>query len=182
MAKALGAGHVVGVCSAKNADFVLAQGADAVLDYHSHRIGDKDAKTMDGKSLPAAGFDVVYDTATNSGGQEDYLAAGTSLLRADTEVGGQYVALNGGLSMWLRYATGTQQKNRHLFLTNMNTADLELVASLATPTSDTTSAKIAPRVCSVFPFTPKGLSEGFSLLQSRRTVGKICFDMRASSE
>ena len=61
IAKALGAREIVGVASGKNAEMVRAQGADRVVDYQTQRLEDEPAD-----------YDVVYDTATNSGAREDY--------------------------------------------------------------------------------------------------------------
>ena len=59
LAKALGAKEVVGVCSGRNAEMVKALGADRVIDYQTQRLADEPAD-----------YDVVYDTATNSGAGE----------------------------------------------------------------------------------------------------------------
>ena len=69
LAKALGAREIVGVASGKNAQMVLAQGADRVIDYQTQRVEDEPAD-----------YDVVYDTATASGAGEDYRASGRARL------------------------------------------------------------------------------------------------------
>jgi len=62
LARALGAKNIVGVCSGKNKDLVLGQGAHAVVDYTVDNFWENNLEK----------YDVVYDTATNSGGGEDY--------------------------------------------------------------------------------------------------------------
>ncbi|KAF0692928.1 Aste57867_16039 [Aphanomyces stellatus] len=93
LAKAMGASEVVGVCSKKNEEFVKSLGADRIIDYQTQSIGDGNDKH----------FDFVYDTATNSGGGEDYLTSAKAVLKDPTK---HHVALNGPLSMWLRKLTG----------------------------------------------------------------------------
>jgi NADPH:quinone reductase-like Zn-dependent oxidoreductase len=61
IAKALGAREIVGVASGKNAEMVRAQGAARVVDYQTQRLADEPAD-----------YDVVYDTATNSGARGDH--------------------------------------------------------------------------------------------------------------
>ena len=122
-------------------------------------------------------FDVIYDCATNSGGGENYKE---QALRCLKRPGGQYVAINGALGMWLRLFSGWGQKqNEHLFLTNVNTADLEHLSSLVdTPgTSCDAPTAVRPYVCRLMPFSDAGVEEGFTLLKSRRTVGKIVFEI-----
>ena len=74
IAKALGAGRVVGVCSGKNRELVLANGADAVVDYTKENFWDMPEK-----------FDLVYDTATNSGGNEEYKLRVLSVLKTKAD-------------------------------------------------------------------------------------------------
>jgi NADPH:quinone reductase-like Zn-dependent oxidoreductase len=55
MAKALGAGRVVAVCSGRNAEWVAQCGADRVIDYTRESVLDADEK-----------FDLVYDTVATT--------------------------------------------------------------------------------------------------------------------
>merc|ERR1719320_835376 len=141
LAKSLGASEIVGVCSGKNKDMVLEQGATKVVDYTAENIKDV---------FPEEYFDVVYDTATGSGGGEDYFSISESLLKKNKKNvilnGGAWtwisyfiglqkankknVILNGGAWTWISYFIGLQKANRKLLLTNMNTADLELLSEL----------------------------------------------------
>jgi len=162
LARALGAAEVVGVCSGRNRDMVLGQGATKVVDYTVESVQDV---------YPAEYFDVVYDTATGSGGGENYFSISESLLKKNKK----NVILNGGAWTWISYFCGLQKANRRLLLTDMNTADLELLAELYN------SKKIPPPVIfKTFSLDAEGVREGFEILQSRRTVGKIVF--RISSE
>jgi len=162
LAKALGASEIVGVCSGKNKNLVLEQGATKVVDYTTENVKDV---------FPAEYFDVVYDTATGSGGGEDYFSISESLLKKNKK----NVILNGGAWTWISYFCGLQKANRRLLLTDMNTADLELLAELYN------SKQIPPPVIfKTFPLDANGIKEGFELLKSRRTVGKIVY--KISSE
>jgi len=71
------------------------------------------------------------------------------------------------------------RKNEHLFLTNVNTADLEYLASLVDAPA-ATGATVKAVIFRELPFSAAGVDEGFQLLKSRRAVGKIVFDIAAS--
>ena len=166
LAAALGATRIVAICSAQNAGFVQQQGATEVVDY-------TDTEGMREFFLNnTEKFDCVYDTATGSGGGEDYTQKTVPLLKG----GGQYVALNGGALMWLRHLTRVfKPKNQHLMITDMNAADLAEVARLL--------VKSGRRpILDTKPFTERGVKEGFENLKSRRTKGKIVFDIASSKE
>ena len=63
IAKALGAAHVVGVCSARNEEFVRSLGADATIDHTTTTLLD---------ALPGRRLDVVLDCV---GGRDQWLQA-----------------------------------------------------------------------------------------------------------
>lgn len=160
IATAMKAGHIVAVCSAKNEDIVRQHGATEVIDYNKHDIstffeseGDK--------------FDCVYDACTNSGAGEDYKDKSIALLKTD----GQYVAINGSASMWLRTFTIGHKKNQHLMMMDKSASDLDHISSLAD------EERIKPVLAKTLPFNQEAVTEGFDLLKSRRTVGKIVFDI-----
>merc|ERR1719233_2089143 len=162
LAKSLGASEIVGVCSGKNKDMVLKQGATKVVDYTKDNVKDV---------FPEEYFDVVYDTATGGGGGEDYFTISESLLKKNKK----NVILNGGAWIWTSYFTGL--KRARLLIANMNTADLELLSELYN------SKQILPPVIfKTFSLDPDGVKEGFEMLKSRRTVGKIVFRISSASE
>ena len=157
LAKALGASEIVGICSGKNRDMVMKQGATKVVDYKVEKVEDV---------FPAEYFDVVYDTATASGGGENYFSVSERLLKKDKK----NVHLNGGAWTWMSYFCGFQKANRRLVLTDMNTTDLEMLARLFN-----TKQLSAPIIAKIFHFNAQEVKEGYEQLQSRRTVGKLVF-------
>jgi len=168
IAKTLGAKEIVGVCSGKNAEVVKEMGAHRIIDYQTQSLVNE---TSD--------YDVVYDTATNSGAGENYRASGIKLLAPVTSGRRpQYVAINGGLSVWLRKFMGCEQRGTHLIITDANTKDLELLAQMV-DSGDAAPffGKLSPTICKTFPFESAAIVEGFELLKSRRAVGKIVFQM-----
>ena len=185
LGRALGAGDIVGVCSGKNADFVKKQGANEVIDYTEHNVVDYFHNKSDtfGPIDDVFKFDVIYDAASGSGGGEDYKNSCLQLLRPAVEPDkkqGQYVAINGGASMWLRMFTIGNKKNQHLFLGKPTTADLETLArwtDVGWKDENGENQKLSPVISEILPFNADNVDKGFSLLKSRRTVGKIVFDV-----
>lgn len=162
IARCLGAGQVVGVCSGRNREVVERVGAHRVVDYTAEKIEDLFGDLPDSEK-----FDVVYDAATGSGAGEAYEEASWRVLKAT----GQYVPINGGGWTWLRYFMGCQARRKHLFITNHNRADLDTISRFVEEKT------LEPVIAHTFPFTAKGVEEGFDMLKGRRTVGKIAFDM-----
>jgi NADPH:quinone reductase-like Zn-dependent oxidoreductase len=153
-------------CSGKNKDLVLGQGAHAVVDYTVDNFWEKVEK-----------YDVVYDTATNSGGGEDYKGHALKVLETRPHNDGQYVTINAATKMWLQHlccccSTG---KNQHLFLTCSTTKD---------PNDGKTveRTRLVPVLHQEFMFNKANVMKGFEQLRSRRTVGKIVFVMDGGSE
>ena len=168
IAKALGAREIVGVSSGKNAEMVRALGADRVVDYQTQRLADEPAD-----------YDVVYDTATNSGAGEDYRASGMARLAPPCGARRpQYVAINGKVTVWLRKLLGWQERDTQLILTDANTKDLEQLASMTDGTGPFgRTKKLSPIIFKTLPFEPNAVDEGFALLKSRRVVGKVVFEL-----
>merc|ERR550532_73286 len=127
LAKAMDAGYISGVCSGKNEAIVMENGATEVVDYTQGDVVEHYTK----QEVVVEKFDIVYDSASNSGGGEDYREKSLSLLKQDGSKHGQYVAINGAASMWARNFTIGQKKNEHLVVTNMNTKDLEVLSTMA---------------------------------------------------
>jgi NADPH:quinone reductase-like Zn-dependent oxidoreductase len=159
LARRMNAETIVGVCSGKNKDIVLGNGAHRVIDYTVNNFWEDDG----------AKYDVVYDTATNSGAGEDYKGHAVSVLHKK-ERHGQYVAINGGTSMWLRKFTCGVPSNQHLFLTHANTKDMNEISRFV-------NEGMRPVIQKEMTFTAEHVEEGFLMLKSRRTVGKIVFVM-----
>ena len=66
---------------------------------------------------------------------------------------------------------GWQESRVHLFLTKGNTNDYEALAKMVD------KHQIKPVIASKAPFSEVNVKKGFTLLKSRRTVGKIVFEM-----
>jgi NADPH:quinone reductase-like Zn-dependent oxidoreductase len=148
-------------------------GATEIVDY-------TDANQLETFFRENAGkFDFVFDAATNSGGGEDYWDKSISLLkrRDDNDknsIVGKFAALNGPASKWTRSLLGFEKSHESLFFMKSNTADLEQIVSLLNRT------KSRP-LTNVMTFDEKGLEEAFKLLKSRRTKGKIVFDVSCTA-
>jgi hypothetical protein len=90
-----------------------------------------------------------------------------ALLKATT---GEYVAINGSPRMWIRRLVGKMKPHQHLVLGKHSKQDLETIVLLLNKTGDRPHVK-------TFAFTDENVHEGFDLLKSRRTRGKIVFEM-----
>ena len=162
LANALGASRIVGICSGKNFEFVRemsgVKDADKLelVDYTDEEAMKKWIDVNAGK------FDCVYDTATGSGKGEEYEQV--KLLKET----GEYVQINGSPSTWARYAIGTMKPQRTMVATSSKgKADLEEIAKLLE------ASGVKPHL-NVFTFDAKGVEEGFDMLKSRRTKGRLC--------
>lgn len=161
LAKAMGASRVVGICSRKNAELVTSAGADDIVDYTDSAALDIFFETNKGQ------FDCVYDTATGSGGGEDYTKASIPLLTN----GGEYVQINGGAGTWVRGPTGRMPKGKSLVVTSPNSrSNLEAIVSLLKKSG------ARPNV-DVKGFSETEVKNGFILLKSRHARGKIVFQI-----
>ena len=161
LAKALGVKRIIGICSGKNAEFAKDAGATNIVDY-------TDATAMKSFLSKNSGkIDCVYDAATGSGKAEDYVKQSIPLLKEGV---GEYVAINGSPSMWMRFFAGKMKPHQHMLFAKHSTQDLETIVSLLNKTGD------RPHV-TTFAFSNEKLHEGFEMLKSRRTRGKIVFDI-----
>lgn len=153
---------IVAICSGKNSQLVKDMGATDVVDYTNEEELSAFFRDNVGK------FDCVVDAATNSGGGEDYWKRSLPLLK---NTGGQYTSLNGSATKWLRAFSGTQKPNETLIMCKQNTADLELIVQMLEATGD------RPHISKTVQFSKQGMEEAFELLKSRRTRGKIVFQI-----
>jgi len=161
LAKALGASEIVGVCSGKNRDIVMENGATQVIDYRASSVSQEFAEGY---------FDIVYDCASGSGAGENYYEESESRLKQ----GGINVILNGPADEWVKFFSGQPSGPdgcRKLILTDGNTGDLRSIAELIE------NGEFEPILDTVYPFNAESLEAGFAKLKSRRTVGKIVFKM-----
>jgi len=173
LAKALGAGEIVGVCSGKNEEFVKSLGADRVVDYTKTNVLDAMGEDY---------FDFAFDCATASGGGENYVSQCDKVLKRGAEEGqGMYTALNGSPLAWIKHLTKTENAKRKLLLANHSTKDLQAIAGLMTKAGGKELA-FRPIIDEVFPFTPEGVENAFSKLHTRRTRGKIVVAIKADDE
>jgi NADPH:quinone reductase-like Zn-dependent oxidoreductase len=164
LAHALGAGEIVGVCSGRNASFVMKEGATAIVDYTK-------GESVLEKFGPQY-FDVVYDTATAAGGGEDYLEVDRQARAPD----GVAVSLNGGVWMGLKSLAGFKTENDvNMIWTKYSREDLATICEL----QDTTG--FIPVVDRVLPFTQDGVDQAFDLVKSRRARGKVVIDLSLST-
>ena len=129
-------------------------------------------------------FDVIYDAATGSGAGEDYKSKSMKLLRNEEEdrEGGQYVAINGGPEIWIRqFIIGhKKQQNLVVYKFGNDSRDLEYLSKLAEDgwEEETGNRKhLSPVVGVLLPLTPENVKHGFQILKSRRSIGKIVFDL-----
>jgi len=170
LAKALKASEIVAVCSGKNEKLVRDLGATKMVDYQKTKFVD-----VYGDAKEEEKFDVVYDCASYSGHGENYVADSHRVLKVGPPAG-QYVPINGSVTMFIRAQLNFQAANTHLFLCNGNTKDLDTISRLVAEEG------LRPVISKILPFTGKDVEAGFDHLKARRTVGKIVFDMSLDSE
>lgn len=171
LAKGLGVKRIIGVCSIKNTSYVKERGGvTEVLDYSDITAMKDFSDANTGK------IDHIYDTASFSGHGEDYNKWSLNLLKKDI---GSYVALNGSVSSFLRFlclgGSGFSDKRQTLHMTTFSRQGLERVLDLLK------KASLKPDV-RVMEFSKVSCEAGFEMLRSRRTKGKIVFDIACSRE
>jgi len=155
---------VYAVCGTRNVEFVKSIGADKVLDYSKNDFLDdlKDEK-----------FDLVYDTVTSPEDPDQEIK-----YRKFLKDEGKWVAINGSIANFSKSIISMltninlERKDFHITLLNWNTDDLSLLAKMAEEEKLKTHFK-------TFKFDKKNIDEAFNLLQSRRTVGKLVFEINA---
>lgn len=169
LARGLGVKRIVGICSAKNASYVTSVGGiTEVLDYNDEAAMKEFAAANAGK------IDHIYDTASYSGHGEDYNEWSLKLLKKDT---GSYVALNGKVGKFLYFMVfggrGFRDRRQTLHIAKFSTQGLDVVMELLSKST------LKPDV-QVMEFSKEGCECGLELLRSRRTKGKIVFDVSKS--
>ena len=153
---------VYGVCSSKNVEFVKSLGTDIIIDYSNPNYLE---------SIKNENFDLIYDTVTSPEDDDQNLKYG-HLLKND----GKYVAINGkGMDFpksIIRKLTGCnfEKPNFHLTMLDWNNEDLEILRLMAEQGKLKTKIK-------KFNFEEKDVIDAFDQLKSRRTIGKIVFEI-----
>merc|ERR1719285_1080492 len=169
IAKSLKAGEIVAVCSGKNEQMVRSLGATQMVDYKKTSFVDVYAEKKEEEK-----FDIVYDCASFSGHGEDYTEDSRRVLKVGPPAG-QYVAINGSKTMWVRSKINILPANSHLFLSVTTTKSLDLISKLVVEEG------LRPVIAETYPFTTEGVDNAFTQLKGRRTVGKIVLDMEKGS-
>jgi len=168
LANAMGASRIVAVCSGKNKDLVLSNGASEFVDYTDSRA------LADFFNKNKGGFDTILDCATSSGGGEDYTTSSLPLLKAT----GEYVQLNAPPLEMMKVMMFHMSLGPHQTffdtLSSVQRAHLDDVVLLLS------SSNFRPQITTL-PFTEEDVKEGFHKLMGRRTRGKIVFvDMNST--
>ena len=144
---------MVGVTSSENREVVMREGTTSYVDYKTTNLADR----CGAGAADTERFDVVYDCASGSESGENYKTSAVSCLReADTNAGrkhGQYVAINGPYSDWVRMYMNYQQKNQHLFLMFATTKDLDLLTQLVDEGWSDGAQKLRPKIMKVLSLT-----------------------------
>ena len=162
MAKALGAGKVVGVCRAANADAARALGCDVVAAYDA-------GESALAAALAAAGpYDLAYDTVT-SPDDRDYEPLSRTVLKP----GALHLALNARGADWVRKFLGVPRAGYLLLLKESNAAQLAEIAAWVD------AGVVKPVLAKQCAFTDAGVAEAFALISSRRAKGKVVVNVIA---
>lgn len=150
------------VCSSKNVEFVKSLGADKVLDYKKNNFLEeiKDEK-----------FDLIYDTVTSPEDPDQ-----EPIYRRFLKQDGRWVAINGSIHKFflgiLRnfLKINLEKEDFHIALLLWNNKDLAELAKMCEEDKLKTHYK-------TFKLEKKDVDEAFKSLQSRRTVGKLVFEI-----
>jgi NADPH:quinone reductase-like Zn-dependent oxidoreductase len=165
LCKGLGVSRIVAVCSKRNEEFVRGFGATEVVDY-------TDSAGLEAFFSESKGaFDCVYDAI--SSGDVDYCTPSMDLLKRNDndKVIGQYTALNGSKTTFARKVFGMLKANQTIIFTEQNRADQATVLELMNKSG-------ARPPLNEMTFDKIGFEEGFELLKSHRSKGKIVYDIK----
>ncbi|OCK84213.1 NAD(P)-binding protein [Lepidopterella palustris CBS 459.81] len=163
VAKAMGAGVVVAVCSEKNAELVRGLGADEIIDY---RVHDPLTKYL-AEKYAAEPFDVILDTI---GVQElyehspDYLKENGIHINVGVNKGLK-TFLRWGKNAWLPTAIGGVPRKYCMFNTVLNMRMAGVVADLVD------ERKLRTVIAEVFEM--ENALKAYDLLLSQRARGKV---------
>ena len=177
IAKLLGAARVVGVCSAKNAEFVKSMGADEVVDYTSQKVGEALQKE----------YDVVFDTV---GGKDQWDEA-QKVLKA----GGRFVTITGddasskvtAGSVFSAMSALAGRKLSGVFSSQHHSYDLFLLQPDARRWLDRIAewlkaGKLKVQLDKRFEFSADGAQQMYGYNSAGRTVGKTVMEIVKEGE
>jgi NADPH:quinone reductase-like Zn-dependent oxidoreductase len=166
IAKALGAKSVTGICSTRNIQLVSKLGADIVVDYKSQ----KDMNTLINGGEQ---FDIIYDTVSSYAPEDPNYEP---MMRPLLKKNGKYVAINGMPMDWVRgiwskiLNINIQRDQYDLFLLTPDTKNLDSIRNMID------NNQIPKTVIdTIYTLSNETLNQAFTLIKSRRVVGKICF-------
>lgn len=166
LCKAFNVKKVYGTCSTKNINFLSTLTSD-IIDYT------KDIN----EQIGAVKFDLIFDTVTSMNDPNQYIIYSPYLSNK-----GKYVQINGTPGEFLGGIMATrvarismfEKKNFHLHLLEWKREELEDMAKIMKENK----LKIKYEKMD---FTYDDILAGFNKLKSRRTVGKIVFDINTDS-
>jgi NADPH:quinone reductase-like Zn-dependent oxidoreductase len=153
--------RVYAICSSKNSDMVSKLGADKIFNYDDPNYLDK---------IQHEDFDLIYDTVTSPEDSNQEI-----IYRKYLNQNGKYVAINASPADWIkgllaRLGLNFQRKDYHLLLLDWNTKDLNEIKKMIEEN------KLRSNYQS-FELNNTNVNSAFDLLKSRRTVGKIVFEI-----
>lgn len=159
--------RIIGVCSARSAEYVKSIGVDTVVDYSVENF-------QFHACVPEKCLDAIID-CVSSPDDYNYVPEGMKLIRENT---GRYIASNTVNALeWARCMLGTFSGFRlfrgqyELIMVQPNTKDLDQVASMVQ------EGKLALNVDATLPFTSEAIKEGLSRLSERHVRGKLIISM-----
>jgi NADPH:quinone reductase-like Zn-dependent oxidoreductase len=163
----MGAKEIVGVCSTRNEKYVSELAPSVkVIKYDDPNFRGTLEKSGEKK------YDVIYDTVT-SFEDTNYEPIARPLLK-ENQI---YLAINGLISDWIRAILSfvlnmnLQRPYHDIVMVEPNSEDLSQLGEWA-------EKGFLSFPQEIFPFTEEGIQNGFALLKSRRTVGKITYRIR----
>jgi NADPH:quinone reductase-like Zn-dependent oxidoreductase len=171
LAKGMAIPRVVGICSTKNTELCLANGASEVVPYDDPVKLEAFLKDNIGK------IDVIYDAASYSGASEDYCDNKKVLaLLSGDRLTSSYVALNGALTSFVKAATigkllGFTLQKKLVLSPKIDPAHLKLGLDLMD------KGNLKPVIDSSYELSEPGVQEAYKKLKSRRATGKIVVEV-----